>query len=130
MTASTAATVSKAPVLEAKARPVDAGAVVYNNYCASCHKPDGTGVTGTFPPLRGSPRVRGDQGELIRTIVHGLSGPITVGGVKYDMEMPAFNFLSDQEVADVVQYVRSAFGGKAGAVSLKEVGRIREEEKN
>ena len=122
-------TVSKPVPQKVKTKTVDAGAAVYNNYCASCHKPDGTGVTGTFPPLRKSPRVGGDKNELIRVVLHGLSGPITVDGVQYDLEMPAFNFLSDQEVADVVSYVRSAFGGKDGVVSSAEVRRIRGEGK-
>ena len=107
-----------------------AGARVYNSYCASCHKPDGTGVPGTFPPLKGTQQVREDKTKLIRLVLAGLSGPITVSGVKYDAEMPAFSFLSDQEVADVVGYVRSAFGQKQEPVTLAEVKRIRGEMKN
>lgn len=103
--------------------------VVYNNYCASCHKADGTGVSGSFPPLKGSSRVRADKKELIRVVLHGLSGPLTVAGVKYDMDMPGFNFLSDQEVADVVKYVRSAFGRKDENVSPADVARMRNEVK-
>jgi aldose sugar dehydrogenase len=102
-----------------------AGATAYDNYCASCHKPDGTGVPGTFPPLQGSARVSADKTELIKLLLNGLSGPITVAGVKYDMEMPAFSFLSDQEVADVVQYVRQTFGQKRDKVTAAEVARLR-----
>lgn len=122
--------VRKAAAPKAKPKTVNAGEIVYNNYCASCHKPDGSGVTGTFPPLDKSPRVRGDRKELIRVVVHGLSGPTTVAGVKYDMEMPGFNFLTDQEIADVVKYVRSSFGGKSDVVPLAEVEKIRGQGKN
>ena len=112
---------------KAKAKSSDAGALVYNNYCASCHKADGTGVPGSFPPLKGTSYVRGNKGDLVRLVLQGLSGPITVEGIKYDMEMPSFAFLSDQEVADVVQYVRSAFGQKTETVTRAEVTRIRGE---
>ena len=106
-------------------QPAAAGTTAYNNYCASCHKPDGSGVAGTFPPLQGSGRVSADKSALIRVVLNGLSGPITVAGVKYDMEMPAFNFLSDQEVADVVQYVRQTFAQKKDKVTAAEVARVR-----
>jgi len=114
--------VSKA---SAEKKPTVAGLDTYNNYCASCHKPDGTGVVGTFPPLKGSPRVAGGKPELIGVILRGLSGPITVGGVNYDAQMPAFDFLSDQEVADVAQYVRQTFGSKKDKVTVSEVARLR-----
>ena len=114
-------------VVKSLAKPIapQKGSVVYNNYCASCHKADGTGVVGTFPPLIGSSRASGDKKELIRTVLHGLSGPITVNGVKYDMEMPAFNFLSDEDVADVVEYVQMSFGKKQAKVSAAEVNVMR-----
>ncbi|MEX2234823.1 MAG: PQQ-dependent sugar dehydrogenase [Cyclobacteriaceae bacterium] len=106
------------------------GVIVYNNYCTSCHKPDGAGVPGTFPPLKGTHQVTGDKTKLIRLVLQGLSGPITLAGVKYDTEMPSFSFLFDQEVADVVGYVRSAFGQKQETVTLAEVKKIRGEAKN
>ena len=109
--------------------PADSGALVYNNYCVSCHKADGTGISGTFPPLKGAEQVQGDKKELIRIVLHGLIGPITVSGEKYDMEMPAFNFLSDQEVADVVAYVRSTFGHIQETVTPAEVKKMRSEER-
>lgn len=96
------------------------GAQVYNNYCASCHKPDGAGVTGTFPPLKGLTQVKGNKKNLIRMVLRG-----SAANEKYDLEMPGFHFLSDQEVADVVSYVRSVFGGNRGVVTAAEVAGIR-----
>lgn len=101
------------------------GAMLYANYCASCHKADGSGVMGTFPPLKGSPKVTAHKTDLIKVILNGVSGPLIVDGVKYDMEMPALNFLSDQEIADLVQYVRFTFGKKKEQVSVAEVARMR-----
>jgi mono/diheme cytochrome c family protein len=102
-----------------------AGLATYKSYCASCHKEDGTGVPGTFPPLKGAPQVQGDKNALIRIVVQGLSGPIEVNGVEYNMEMPSFNFLSDTQIADVVEYVRSEFGNINDNVTADEVKKIK-----
>jgi glucose/arabinose dehydrogenase len=101
------------------------GAVVYNNYCASCHKNDGNGIAGVFPPLKATSQVLGNKDKLIPVILKGLSGPITVKGQKYNQEMPAFDFLSDKEIALVTSYIRTNFGNKGSAVSAAEVARIR-----
>ncbi len=101
------------------------GAVIYNNYCGSCHKANGTGIAGVFPPLKGTTRVLGDKNELIHVLLKGLSGPIVVKGQKYDQEMPSFNFLSDQDIAHVTTYIRSQFGNKAAAVTAADVKKLR-----
>lgn len=101
------------------------GLATYKSYCASCHKEDGTGVPGTFPPLKGAPQVQGDKNALIKIVVQGLSGPIEVNGVDYNMEMPAFNFLSDTQIADVVEYIRSEFGNINDTVTPDEVKKIK-----
>lgn len=120
-------TMMKSTASAEEGSPVNAGALVYTNYCASCHKADGTGIPGSFPPLKGSARVRADKKELIRVVLQGLAGPLTVNGVKYEMDMPGFNFLSDQEVADVVKYVRATFGQKKEHVTAVDVARMRSE---
>lgn len=117
----------RAPQTTASVHP---GQSIYESYCASCHKEDGTGVTGTFPPLVGSARVSAERSALIRIVLEGLSGPVTVNGVKYDMDMPALNFLSDQQVADVVEYVRKTFGKRSEEISATEVGKLRSSLKN
>jgi aldose sugar dehydrogenase len=109
----------------AAASPKTAGAVTYAHYCASCHKADGNGVAGTFPPLKGAGQVRGDKQALIRIVLQGLSGPIQVKGATYDQDMPAFAFLSDQQIADVLTYVRAAFGNQSGTITSGEVQQAR-----
>ena len=101
------------------------GESLYASYCASCHKEDGMGVSGTFPPLKGSSRVAGNKAALVSVILNGLRGPLVVNGVKYDMEMPALDFLSDQEVAEIARYVRTTFAGKDEKISAQEVARVR-----
>ncbi len=112
----------RTPSTEKKSRTM--GERLFKDYCASCHKADGTGVPGTFPPLNGD-RVRGDVTEVIRVVLQGLSGPVTIEGAGYNMEMPAFSFLSDEEVARVVEYVRSSFGHSNETVSPKDAERVR-----
>lgn len=101
------------------------GANLYNAYCASCHKPDGEGVINSFPPLAGTDRVNGDPKKLIDVVLNGLSGEITVSGQKYNQEMPAFNFLKDEEIAKILTYVRSSFGNKSGAINKTDIAKQR-----
>lgn len=109
----------------ATGRPLAPGAALYNSYCASCHKSDGSGVPGTFPPLKATSPVVMDKAALVKVVLQGLSGPRNVAGVQYDMQMPGFSFLSDREVAEVVTYVRTTFGQKKELVTETEVAGLR-----
>jgi mono/diheme cytochrome c family protein len=51
----------------------------------------------------------------------GLSGEITVNGHKYNQEMPAYEHLSDEEIADLLTFIRNEFGNKSGAVIAGEI---------
>ena len=66
------------------------GRTQYASYCAACHHIEGSGVAGEAPPLTGSFWVTGPQERLIRIVLHGLRGPIEVGGKIYNREMPGF----------------------------------------
>jgi mono/diheme cytochrome c family protein len=81
------------------------GATIYADKCASCHQADGSGVPGSFPPLRGNPNVA-DVAYVESVISDGLSGPLEVDGVTYDGVMPAID-LSDAERTAVAEYVAS-----------------------
>ncbi len=108
-----------------KTEPSSKGEVYYGQYCASCHKPDGEGVLGTFPPLKGSEVVLGDKRELIHLILNGLSGKNMVKGEEYDQSMPAFSFLKDREVSEILTYVHTHFGNADTTVSTQEVNEVR-----
>ena len=109
----------------------EAGKVLYNEdgNCGMCHRPDGRGLAAAgFPPLAGSEWVTGDTGRLIKVTLHGLAGPIDVGGISYPGQVPMTPFkdlLSDEEVAAVLTYVRNAFGNEAVSVTPEAVARIR-----
>ncbi|HEX3467593.1 MAG TPA: cytochrome b N-terminal domain-containing protein [Candidatus Elarobacter sp.] len=99
-----------------------AGAAVYSANCSSCHGATGTGTPGAFPPLAGNPVVVGDASKVIPIVLKGLHGSIQVKGATYNGTMPAWKgTLTDKQIADVLTYVRNAWGNKASAVTAAEV---------
>lgn len=104
----------------------DTGKQVYNRVCFVCHQPTGIGVPGAFPPLAGSEIVAGDPARLVRIVLHGLQGPLTVHGATFNSVMPAQGpLLKDQEIADALTYVRAAWGNRADPVPVDLVKTIR-----
>ena len=96
--------------------------MIYRDYCASCHKSDGAGLGGYSPSLVNSSRVNGDVDDFISIVLNGKhSGD-------YETGMPAFSFLSNDQIASVVEYVRRTFGEKQERVSSAQVGEMREQE--
>lgn len=104
---------------------ISTGKKLYNTYCLACHQSDGNGDDNHFPPLTNSERVKGDKNKLINIILKGLDGPIQVNGKTYNGVMPKHDFLSDEQVADVLTYVRTSFGNNAGAIKKEEVNQAR-----
>lgn len=96
-------------------------AKLYNTYCAACHQNDGKGDGNRFPPLGGTDWVTGDKARLFEVVLKGLNGEIMVDGKPYNGLMPAHNFLKDEELANILTYIRKSFGNKASQVSVGEV---------
>ena len=102
------------------------GEAIYLSRCMSCHQVNGGGIAGVFPPLNDTDWVVGDKGRLIRIILDGMMGETEVQGVIYSGAMPPWKtFLSDEEVAAVLTYIRSAWGNNASPVTSQEVGLVR-----
>jgi len=101
------------------------GETVFEQFCLGCHQANGGGVPGLNPPLIKTKWVVGDKKELIKIILQGLSGEIVVNDETFNNAMPAQNFLTDEQVADVLTYVRNSFGNKATAVKPAEVKAVR-----
>jgi glucose/arabinose dehydrogenase/mono/diheme cytochrome c family protein len=101
------------------------GEKIYRTYCGSCHQNNGKGASGRFPPLAGTPWVTGDKARLIGLVLRGLEGRIEVNGEPFDGFMPQHSFLSDDEVAEVLTYVRRSFGNNASEVTAGEVSLLR-----
>ena len=106
--------------------PEDIGKATFARVCAACHQPEGQGVPGAFPPLAGSDYLtRTTKTTQIGNIVHGLQGELTVNGTSYNGAMPPMAFLSDEEIAGALTFVRSAWGNKLDAVTPAEVAKVR-----
>lgn len=109
------------------------GKSVYNRpTCAACHQASGQGAAGQFPPLAGSEWVNeASPNRMIRLVLNGLQGPITVKGQNYNNNMVPWNMLSDEEVAAVITYVRQnkEWGNNASAVTPAQVKAIRDKVK-
>jgi mono/diheme cytochrome c family protein len=103
-----------------------AGRQVYNKpTCSACHQTDGKGTAGQFPPLVNSPWVQEPgPGRLIRIVLLGLNGPLELNGQAFNNSMvPWKGTLSDQEIADVLTYIRKnkAWGNDASEVTAEQV---------
>lgn len=113
------------------AAPAGGGEVMYQQRCLSCHQATGEGIPGTYPPLAGSEyAAAADPGVPARIVIHGISGPITVKGTTYNNLMPPYGVgvqMSDDEVAQLLTYVRSSWGNSASAVTAADVKKARDE---
>lgn len=109
--------------------PPHPGEEVYRIHCLSCHQSDGSGVPGMYPPIINTDWVSGDKERLIGIILFGMEGPMEVNGEHYSSIMPEQSYLSDQEIADVLTFIRSNFDNQATPVVPEEVAAVREKGK-
>lgn len=105
---------------KATKQSIEKGKIVFEQYCLACHQADGSGVPHLNPPLIKTSFVLGDKKKLIGIILNGLSD-VEVEGESYSNPMPGFSFLTDDEVANVLTYIRNSFTNKASAVTSVEV---------
>lgn len=96
--------------------PAD-GKVIYAANCVACHQGTGLGIAGTFPPLASSEWVLADPQIPAQILLHGMQGPIEVAGQSYSGVMPVMAHLSDDELAAVLNYIRSDWGNSAPQVT-------------
>ena len=103
------------------------GKGVFMQTCFVCHQLNGEGIPGQIPPLAKADYMMADKERSIRGVIFGQSGEMTVNGKKYNGTMIPMNYLSDEEVANVLTYARNSFGNSGDAVTVPEVRRIRSE---
>lgn len=104
------------------------GKKIFVANCATCHQLNGQGVPNQFPPLAGSEWAQGNEERIIRIVLNGLSGPITVEGHEYNNVMaPLGAVLKDEQIANVLSYVRNGaeLGNKAPDVEPETVAKVR-----
>ena len=102
------------------------GAMLYLDNCAACHKPNGQGYDRVFPALAGNPVVEGANPISLASIVLGGSATPITNSTPAQFTMPAFDWrLTDQDVTDVVNFVRTSWGNSASAIDVDSVSHLR-----
>lgn len=120
-------TVTVAP--DETARLMQRGRRVYEA-CVACHLPDGRGVVGTNPPLIGPHVTDAPAGRLIRAMIHGVEGTLTIDGEEYDGVMPPAQVETDADLAAVLTYIRRSWGNAGGPVTEAMVRAVRDATKD
>jgi mono/diheme cytochrome c family protein len=110
-----------------KAAAIERGKKVYLATCLACHQADAGGVQNMNPPLIKTKWVLGDKKALAKIVLKGLKGgEINIDGDTFSNPMPAQEgSLTNQQIADVLTYVRSSFGNSATMVTLADVAATR-----
>ena len=103
---------------------INRGNDVYVDFCMQCHLANGKGDLVNFPPLDGSDWLTKKRKLSIQSVKFGQNGPITVKGKKFNNIMPPLG-LSNQEVADVMNYIMNSWGNKQKKmVTVEEVAAV------
>jgi len=111
---------------QTKQSTATSGKQLYTQYCLTCHQEDGAGVPNLNPPLIKTSWVLGDKKKLINWVLKGSGDQkVPIDGNYYNNNMPSQASLKDEEIAQILTYVRSHFGNKASAVSAAEVKAVR-----
>ena len=103
------------------------GGLGYTQFCADCHRPNGGGVKGMFPPLNGNPGIiAANPASLLHITLTGWATPQTEAHPRV-YRMPGFARLSDGEIAEILSFVRSSWGNQASAISPAQVAAMRKQ---
>ncbi len=95
---------------------ISRGKEVYELYCQNCHVQDGKGMPEVNPPLAKADYMKRPSKDLINVILKGSTASLTVNGKKYVGAMPAQEYLSDEQIADVLNYAKNSWGNKIPGV--------------
>ena len=108
--------------------PAQLGKRVFTQICIACHQANGLGIPNVFPPLAGSEWAQGSEERIIRIVLFGLNGKIHVAGKDFENSMASLgSTLKDDQIANVLTYVRQEWGNNAPPVSAETVAKIRGE---
>jgi mono/diheme cytochrome c family protein len=101
-----------------------AGKPVYVANCQNCHQEDGSGLNNGNPSLIKSQQVLGDKDALIEYLLVGR--PAAATEKKYALPMPTYPVMTDDDMANLLTYIRRSFGNKASLVKPSDVKSVRE----
>lgn len=100
---------------------IERGKEVYLLECQSCHMAEGEGLPGVYPPVAKTDYLKKPTPFLINIILKGQTGEIVVNGINYNTPMPAQEYLSDEKVSDVLNYIRNSWTNKGTAITPAQV---------
>jgi mono/diheme cytochrome c family protein len=107
------------------------GRDIFLTRCTACHQVDGSGIPGNCPPFQGSPRLAGPSEDFIRIMLLGQRGPLERDGKIYEGIMPSWRAdLSDEQTAEVLNYILATWSPQARKVSAEEVAKVRADTAN
>ena len=104
---------------------IASGELLFKGTCSVCHQPTGQGIPSVFPPLAKSDFLMADKHRSVEIVLKGLNGPVTVNGKSFNSVMPSMSQLRDDEIANILTYVRNSWGNQGEPVAAKEVTEIR-----
>lgn len=97
-------------------KSITRGKEVYELYCQSCHQENGLGIKDVNPPLVKADYMKNTANDLISIILQGSAMKLTVNGKKFYGAMTAQEYLSDEQIADVLNYIKNSWGNKIPGV--------------
>jgi mono/diheme cytochrome c family protein len=120
------------PFTPAELAVMERGEAIYKEVCFACHGDDGRGTaqpgaapgTTMAPSLANSPRVQGHRDYVIKTLLHGMDGPIEGRSYAAGVMAP-MGTNRDEWIAAIASYSRNAFGNVGTFVSPDDVARVR-----
>lgn len=97
------------------------GATTYAANCSSCHQASGQGIPGAFPPLaQHTPSLyNADRDYLVNVLLYGLMGQINAKGMNYNGVMPAWQQLSDAQIAATLNHIVTEWGNESALVDFR-----------
>lgn len=99
-------------------KSIERGKELYTTYCQNCHMENGLGVAGMNPPVAKSDFLKRPVNELIHIVLKGQTGKVKVNGVNYDTPMLPLDYLTDEQIADALNYTRNSWGNKNAVAIL------------
>jgi mono/diheme cytochrome c family protein len=109
-----------------KKMAVEAGQLIYTGQCVTCHQADGGGSASVHSPLIKSKLVTGSKQTLIELLIRGNDRHAEIDGLTVQNRNHAYPEMTDEEIANVLTFIRRSFGNKASVVKTSEVKTVRE----
>ncbi|WP_299890685.1 cytochrome c [uncultured Lacinutrix sp.] len=110
--------------LNSQVQDFSEGKAIYDDFCVNCHMANGEGVPKAFPPIAKSDYLKNYRKESIKGLKYGMSGEITVNGIKYNSVM-ASQGLSNKEIANVMNYITNSWGNtNTSLITEEEVSKV------